>query len=248
MQSIEKENILWKTKKIFSSVTPFTLLDFNSYPSAILWFSGCNMRCSFCYNKDIVENKATYCFDEFTQFFQTRQSFLQGIVLCGGEPTIHPEIIEIAKELKKLNYKIKLDTNGLNPTIVKKLIKDNLIDFVALDFKAPQSEFSNITKISNTFFQNFLDTLELLIKSDLDFEVRTTFHNTLLTTHDIYEILNILKQYNYNKIYYIQNFMNNTQTIGNITSKNRINLSKMIDSSLYNFEIKYRNFDLSQGN
>ena len=248
MQSIEKENILWKTKKIFSSLTPFTLLDFNSYPSCILWFSGCNMRCPFCYNKDIVENKGEYSFKDFRTFLNIRQSLLQGIVLCGGEPTIHPEIIEIAKELKQLKYKIKLDTNVLNPTGMKKLLEGNLIDFIALDFKAAQSKFTQITKTTESLFQNFLDTLQLLISSNQDFEVRTTFHDTLLTTNNIYEILNILEKYNYNKIYYIQNFMNNTQTIGNITSKNRINLSKIIDSSRYSFEIKYRNFDLGQGN
>ncbi len=248
MQSIEKENILWKTKKIFNSLTPFTLLDFNSYPSCILWFSGCNMRCPFCYNKDIVENRGEYSFKDFRTFLNIRQSLLQGIVLCGGEPTIHPEIIEIAKALKQLNYKIKLDTNGLNPTVIKKLIEDNLVDFIALDFKAPKSKFAQITKTTESLFQNFLDTLELLINSNQDFEVRTTFHDSLLTTNNIYEILNTLKQYNYNKTYYIQNFMNSTQTIGNITNKNRINLSKIIDGSLYNFKIEYRNFDLGQGN
>jgi len=241
-QNIEKENILWKTKKVFNSITPFTLLDFNSYPSAILWFSGCNMRCQFCYNKDIVENKATYCFEDFRNFFHTRQSLIQGIVLCGGEPTIHPEIINIAKELKQLNYKIKLDTNGLNPIIVKKLIEDNLIDFIALDFKSPKSKFTQITKTTENLFQKFLNTLQLLITSNQDFEIRTTFHDTLLTTNDIYEILNILEQYNYNKTYYIQNFMNNTQTIGNIKNKSLINLPQIIDISHYNFKIEYRNF------
>ena len=248
MQSINKENILWKNKKIFNSITPFTLLDFHSYPSAILWFSGCDMRCSFCYNKEIVENKGIYSFNQLEEFLITRKSLLKGIVLCGGEPTIHPEILDIVKTLKQLNYKIKLDTNGLHPLIVKELINQNLVDFIALDFKAPKIKFTQVTKAPITSYNQFLKTLEILIKSNIDFEIRTTFHNLLLNVHDIYEICNILEQYNYSKTYYIQNFMNYTQTIGNITNKNRTNLSKIIDDSSYNFKIQFRNFDLNQGN
>lgn len=234
---------MWKKQKIFETLTPFTLLDFENTPSAILWFSGCNMRCAFCYNPEIVHGIGEFCFDDFSAFFEARQNLLKGIVLCGGEPTIHKQIIEIARNLKKLSYKIKLDTNGLKPEIIQVLIEEDLVDYIALDFKAPKLKFEQITNRDTKEYQTFTRSLKFLIKKDINFEVRTTFCDSLLTIDDIHNIMNELQSLNYKGVYYLQNFIDNTDNIGQIKKKNSINLFKELNNlRKYNFTIQFRNF------
>jgi len=236
---MNKENILWNQKKIIDSLTPFTLLDFKSYPSAILWFSGCNMRCDFCYNPEIVLSKGKYTFDDIKGFIESRKNLLKGVVLCGGEPTIHKELYYLSKELKSMGFKIKLDTNGLNSDLIKSLIDDQLVDFIALDFKAMGDKFNLITKTDQ--FKQFKKTVQLLIGSTIEYEIRTTYHEKLLSLDDIYKMLNFLKSCNYKKNYYFQNFISNKTTLGKIEEINSKNLSKIINQN-YPFDIKFRNF------
>ncbi|MCI0500470.1 MAG: anaerobic ribonucleoside-triphosphate reductase activating protein [Epsilonproteobacteria bacterium] len=209
---------MWKNQKLFESLTPFTLLDFEGYPSAILWFCGCNMRCEYCYNPEIVLGNGKLSFDDFQVFFKSRVSLLKGVVLCGGEPTLHPEIENIVIELKKYGYKIKLDTNGTNPKVVKKLIENNLIDYIALDYKAPHDKFEIVTKSKK--WNPFLETLQLLVDSSLKYEVRTTFYGGLLEILDIEMICDSLKSIGFNKKYYLQNALCDTHTLGNIVDVN----------------------------
>lgn len=237
-----KENISWNKKKIIDSVTPFTLLDYKSYPSAILWFSGCNMRCDFCYNKEIVLKKGKYCFDDIFDFFNKRKELLKGVVLCGGEPTVHKQIYEISKRLKSMGYKIKLDTNGLNTKLLKKLISKKLIDYVAIDFKGIEKKFENITKVDKKRFDDFCDSLKYLKNSGIDYEIRTTYHEKLLSLDDINKMLNFLKSIKYDKTYYLQNFLSNKENFGKINTPNTKKLSSLLDIKKYPFLIKFRNF------
>ncbi len=240
-----KENISWKKKKIIDSITPFTLLDFKDQTSAIIWFSGCNMRCSFCYNPEIVLGNASLCFEDIIEFLDSRKNLLKGIVLCGGEPTIHKELYPLCIELKKMGYKIKLDTNGLNPTLVAQLTNNNLIDFIALDFKGINENFKTITHVDK--FDQFQNTLQFLIENDFDFEVRTTYHQDLISLNELYIMLDFLESLRYDKKYYIQNFINTKPTLGYIQNKSTQDLSKIIQNN-YLFEIEFRNFISIQNN
>jgi len=234
---------LWKTQKIFETLTPFTLLDFENTPSSILWFSGCNMRCDFCYNGEIVHGVGEFSYEDLEPFFEARQNLLQGVVLCGGEPTIHKQLIEITKQLKKINYKIKLDTNGLKPEIIRILVERKLVDFIALDFKAPKEKFVEVTKCSLKEYEKFQKTLQFLIKSGFPFEVRTTFCDRLLELTDIEKMIETLAVQNYKGIYALQNFIATKETIGKINNKNKINLEYTLrDKIKVPFSIKFRNF------
>lgn len=234
---------MWKTQKIFETLTPFTLLDFENTPSSILWFSGCNMRCGFCYNPEIVHGVGEFSFEDLESFFETRQNLLQGVVLCGGEPTINKQLIEITKQLKKLGYKIKLDTNGLKPDIIKILVEQKLIDFIALDFKAPKEKFTVVTKCSLKEYENFLKTLQFLIKNHFPFEVRTTFCDRLLELTDIETMTETLAVHNYKGVYALQNFIASKETIGKINNQNKINLEYTLKDKIKTpFSIKFRNF------
>lgn len=236
---MNKDYISWSRKKIINNVTPFTLLDFQGYPSAIIWFSGCNMRCDFCYNPEIVLNKGKLGFEDIKDFFVSRKNLLKGAVLCGGEPTVYKELFNICESLKDMAYKIKLDTNGLNTDLIQSLIQNKLVDFIALDFKAPEEKFKTVTKSDR--FEKFEETLDFLINSQIDYEVRTTFSQELLFVEDIYKMIDFLTKKKYDKTYYLQNFLSSKETLGKIKNSNSVNLSRTVKQN-YPFEIKFRNF------
>jgi len=215
--------------KIVYDLTPFSHLDFPNHLSCIVWMAGCNMRCDYCYNKDIVFSKeGKLSFDEVLFFLKKRVGLLDAVVLSGGEATQH-NLIPFCKEVKKLGYKIKLDTNGTNYEQLKSLIEFNLLDYIALDYKAPQQKFKEITHSNQ--FDIFSKSLDFLIKSGIDFEVRTTVHNDLLSENDINKIISDLVKRGYDKKYYIQEFQEFGENIGNISqSSNSFNKSFLLDA------------------
>ena len=210
-------------------ITKFTHLDYPGYLACIIWFSGCNMRCDYCYNKDIVLAKnGKYDLYDVINFLKDRVGLLDGVVLSGGEATNH-YLVELCREIKELGYKIKLDTNGSNFTALKELCELKLIDYIALDYKAPPSKYKEITK--STKFNEFSVSLQYLILSDIDFEVRTTLHADLLNEDDINEIIKDLNSRGYKNSYFIQEFMDTENNIGNMESpKNSFDKSKLLDS------------------
>lgn len=223
-------------KKIIYDISPFTLLDFPYKTACVLWFAGCNMRCSYCYNPDIVLGKGKKTIKEALDFINTRKGLLDGVVLSGGECTLYKELPEIAREIKQLGFLVKLDTNGSNPDCVRTLIDEALIDYVSLDFKAMPNKFEAITK--SNFFVEFEKTFLLLKQSSIPFEIRTTVHSDLLSHQDVQAMINYLEKHQYSGKFYLQNYLNNTETIGNIKS-----LHKRINKGKFNshLEIIIRN-------
>ena len=211
------------------SIQKFSSLDFPGRLCAILWFSGCNMRCPYCYNKDVVFGSKQIEEDEVIKFLKTRVGLLDGVSFTGGEATLYKNLIPFSEKIKDLGFEIKLDTNGINFDVVKELVDKNLVDFVALDFKAPKEKFESITKSKH--YDKFEKTLGYLIDSNVDFEVRTTVHTDLLDENDINEIIKILHQKGYKNTYYLQNyFETDKETLGNIgPQKRKLNTSKIID-------------------
>jgi len=195
-------------------ITTFTHLDYPDHLSCIVWFCGCNMRCDYCYNKDIVFSKSgNYNFKDVLEFLKTRLGLLDAVVLSGGEATTH-DLVGFCQDIKKLGFKIKLDTNGINYTQIKKLVELDLLDYIALDYKAPQRKFTQITHLNQ--YDKFSKTLTFLIDFDFDFEVRTTLHNDLLNVNDINTIIQDLVKKGYTKDYYIQKFQDTGSNIANI--------------------------------
>jgi len=220
------------------SFQKFSSLDFPNRLSAIIWFSGCNMRCPYCYNKDVVFGEKRIEEDEVLEFLKKRIGLLDGVVFTGGEATLYPNLINFAKKIKNLGFEIKLDTNGINFEIIKELVENKFVDYIALDFKAPFKKFEKITK--NKYFDKFEKTLDFLINSDIEFEVRTTVHTDLLDENDINEIIETLYNKGYKNTYYLQNFFDtDKETIGNIKPQKRV-----LDISKINNKIplSFRNF------
>ncbi|MEZ0182276.1 anaerobic ribonucleoside-triphosphate reductase activating protein [Flavobacterium oncorhynchi] len=199
------------SNKAVYNITPFTLLDYPDKTACIVWLAGCNMRCLYCYNPDIVLGKGNTDFETVLAFLKTRKGLLDGVVLSGGECTMHRSIITFIKEIKALGFTVKVDTNGSKPNVLRKLISEKLIDYVALDFKSLPDAFKQITK--SNLFSEFEESLLLLIASSIQFEVRTTIHSNLINKSELLKMRTYLETQNFEGNYYIQHFRNNVPTL-----------------------------------
>jgi pyruvate formate lyase activating enzyme len=187
------------------------------------------MRCDYCYNSDIVFSKqGKYNTEDAIEFLKKRVNKLDGVVLSGGEATGH-YLYQFCEDIKELGFDIKLDTNGTYSRAVKELLDLNLIDYVALDYKAPKSKFTRITKSSR--YNEFDKTLDYLINSNIKYEVRTTLHSDLLNENDINEIIKDLDSRGYKYNYYLQEFIDTQKNIGNIKAPiYKFDKTKLVDN------------------
>ncbi len=186
-----------------------TLIDYPGKPAAIIFTSGCSFCCPFCYNSELVLPEKIKHHPEILEksifnFLKERKGLLSGVVITGGEPTIYPDLPEFIKKVKNMGYLVKLDTNGTNPQMVEKLIKERLIDYIAMDIKAPlENEKYNKATGVKTNLNNIKKSIELIKNSGLDYEFRTTVVPTIHTKEDIIDIVQWVKPA---KKYYLQNF------------------------------------------
>ncbi|WP_317194917.1 anaerobic ribonucleoside-triphosphate reductase activating protein [Litoribacter ruber] len=220
--SIDREHILKKdrvARPIFN-ITPFTLLDYPGHTACILWFAGCNMRCLYCYNPQIVTGKGKLYLEQALDFIYSRRTLLDGVVLSGGECTLHSDLIPLTKIIKTFGLKIKIDTNGALPSRINELLEEKLIDYVALDFKSLPKNFQHIT--GSNLFEQFETTLLLLMGSNVEFEVRTTVHSELIDREEVKRMVSYLEKIGYKGVYYIQQFRNDAETIGKMGSSSTL--------------------------
>jgi len=183
-----------------------SLLDYPDVISAIIWTVGCNFRCPFCYNKDIVLGKVrSILTEEVFSFLEKRKGMLEGLVISGGEPLMQKDITDFCVKVKKMSYLIKIDTNGMYPEKLKELIDKNLIDYIAMDIKAPKKKYENLTNCKVNI-KKIEESIKLLQNSKIDYEFRTTYAPKLLTKNDIIEIARWL---NGSKKFYLQQFKPN---------------------------------------
>ena len=219
------------------NITPFTLLDYPNKSACIFWYAGCNMRCSYCYNPEIVLGKGKITFPEAISFLKTRQGLLDAVVFSGGECLMHKNSMAQISEIKKLGFLIKIDTNGSKPDVLKQLIAENLIDYVALDFKAVPNKFHQITQ--SDLFPEFEQSLDILLQSDIQFEVRTTYHSELISEEEMNQMVGYLDSKKYTGNYYIQSYRNNVTTLATLPASVRIQESALV--SALHFNIVFRN-------
>ncbi len=187
-----------------------SLLDYPDVISAIIWTVGCNFRCPFCYNKEIViGNVQPVSEKEVMSFLEKRKGMLEGLVISGGEPLMQKDISDFCEKVKKMSYLIKIDTNGMYPEKLKELIDKNLIDYVAMDIKASKKKYEKLTNVKVNI-KKIEESINLLQNSKIDYEFRTTFVPKLLTKDDI---IDIAKWLNGSKKFYLQQFKPNSPLI-----------------------------------
>jgi len=173
-------------------ITPFSTIDYPNTLAATFYTQGCNFRCVYCHNYDFVEYKYPRLSDEYIEsFLKNRKGMLDGIVICGGEPTIHKDLPYYCHLIKDAGYKVKLDTNGSEPDMVKYLIERQLIDFIAMDIKAPWDKYQEIILVKPPI-EKMKRTIEIIKKSKIPHDFRTTIHSKLHTSEDIKEISKII--------------------------------------------------------
>lgn len=171
----------------FGGLVKFTLIDFPGCPAAIVFTQGCNFRCRYCHNPELIY---PHLFtepmpeEEIESFLQRRKGTLEGVVVSGGEPTLHEDLPQFLSHLKSLGYKTKLDTNGSRPEVLKNLIDNKLVDFIAMDLKAPLEKYALITG-ADTNEAVIKQSITLIQNSGLPHEFRTTYDKEVLTDEDI---------------------------------------------------------------
>ncbi len=194
-----------------SGFNKLTLLDYPGLTACIIFTQGCNYKCPFCHNASLLDNKdGTYDEEEILKFLEKRKKVLEGICISGGEPLMQKEILEFIKKIKDIGYKIKIDTNGSYPEILKYLIDNKLIDYVAMDIKNDIDNYKKTTGVTNTNI--VMKSIDILLKSDIEYEFRTTIVKEL---HNEENIINIAKMIKDAKKYYLQKFIDSGDIVSN---------------------------------
>ena len=167
-----------------------TLLDYPGCVAATVFAGGCNFRCPFCHNGDLVLHSAKmkeYSEEEVLNFLNKRKNVLEGVCVTGGEPTLYSDLPEFIAKIKAMGYKVKLDTNGSNPKMLKRLVEGKLVDYVAMDIKAPVSEYNKVCGVQ-VDTESVQQSVAYLKQGEVSYEFRTTVVKELHTKQDILEI------------------------------------------------------------
>ncbi len=159
---------------IISGMVKNSLIDYPGLIACVLFVPGCNYDCFYCHNRHLLEGThEDMPLQNIEAFLEKRAGFLDGVVISGGEPTLQPDLAAFMRMLKKLGYKVKLDTNGSSPEVVGSLLQGGLCDYFAVDYKAPAARYEEICG-DHASSEKVLKTIELLLSHHACFEVRTT--------------------------------------------------------------------------
>jgi pyruvate formate lyase activating enzyme len=199
---------------LIGGLQKLTLIDYPDKIACTVFTVGCNFRCPFCHNPELVDS---FRFDQrqiidegvFFDFLRSRQGLLDGVCMTGGEPTLHKDLPEFFKKIRDLGFKIKLDTNGTNPEILENLLKDKLLDYIAMDIKTNLVNYEKVvgTKVN---LENIEKSVKIIMASGLDYEFRTTVVPGLHTEEDVMQIAEEIRGA---KKYYLQQFRSSAKLL-----------------------------------
>lgn len=191
---------------IFGGIQKNSLIDYPGKISCVLFTSGCNFACPYCHNPDLAKNSPPLSLEEneIYAFLESRKGFLEGVVISGGEPTIHDDIESVCKNIKALGYPVKLDTNGSNPSLIKNLIDESHIDYIAMDIKTDPALYSFFAK-SGCESADILSSIKTIMNSAIDYEFRTTCVRPFISRPVVEKISSIINGAN---LYVLQHFEN----------------------------------------
>lgn len=194
-------------------LTKTTLLDYPEHVAATIFTGGCNLRCPFCHNRDLVfpeeglsSGRTRAISDtEVFSFLRKRQNILTGVCITGGEPTLQSDLITFIAKIKSMGYHVKLDTNGFRPDLVQYLIEEGFIDYVAVDIKNSPQKYAQTAGISTCYLEFVQDTVSYLLAQDkISYEFRTTIVQEFHTEQDILKIGQWIEGA---QAYYLQSFV-----------------------------------------
>lgn len=197
---------------VFGGIQKLTLLDYPGKVACTLFTDGCNFRCPFCHNSDLVfsASEQKISDDEILSFLKKRQGVLDGVCVTGGEPLLHPNIENFLVKVKDLGFSIKIDTNGSFPERLRSLAEEKLVDYVAMDIKNSLPKYGETVGVSGFDTSPVEETAEFLISGKIPFEFRTTVVKEFHTAEDFKLISEWLKG---SESYFLQRFEDSGRVI-----------------------------------
>ncbi len=188
-----------------------SLVDFEGYTSAVVFTGGCNFFCPFCHNSGLVKNEISEISEsEVLNYLTKRFRLLDAVCISGGEPTLQEDLPLFIKRVKEIGYRVKLDTNGTNPKMLKELIESNLIDYVAMDIKNCFDKYTRTAGVKSCDMDNIKQSIDILKQGNIDYEFRTTLVAEL---HDLSSIEMMKEELRGSKRLYLQRFVDNDNCI-----------------------------------
>ncbi len=190
-----------------------TLLDYPGRLACTIFLGHCNFRCPFCHNAGLVlepENEPVIPIEEILGTLKKRKGILDGVCITGGEPTVHKKLPEFIQQIKKMDYSVKLDTNGTNPQMVQDMVKAGLVDYVAMDIKNAPDKYGETAGIAQVDLEAVNETVEFLKSGKVDYEFRTTVTREL---HKKEDFLKIRKWLSGSRRYFLQAYKESEQVI-----------------------------------
>ena len=210
-----------------------TLLDYPEKIACTVFLPGCNFKCPFCHNASLVTSINCEDFideNEFFDFLNFRKGILQGVCVTGGEPTLHHDIFNFIKRIKDMDFEVKLDTNGYRPDVLKNLVRDGLVDYVAMDIKNSKEKYS-LTVGCDIDISLIEKSVEFLKEGTVPYEFRTTVVKQFHSETDFYSIGEWLKG---DSKYYLQSFVDSGDLISNGFSEYDENAMKSLLKTVEN--------------
>lgn len=172
-----------------------SLIDYPEKVAAVIFTQGCNFRCRYCHNSNLV---LPQCFgdlipeEEIFDFFKKRRGVLQGVVVTGGEPTTQKYLVGFLKRIKELDYPVKLDTNGSNPQVLSQIIGAGAVDFIAMDIKAPLERYSEIVGV-DVDIEAIRESIRIILDSGIDHLFRTTVARSFFSNEDFVKMTSLIE-------------------------------------------------------
>ena len=202
-------------ENIFAGLQKLTLLDYPGKVACTLFTRGCNFRCPFCHNASLVvraEEQQTYTNDEILAFLRKRQGILDGVAITGGEPTLMSGLYDFIAQIKDMGYSVKLDSNGTRPDVLKKLVLNGLVDYVAMDIKNSPEKYAYTCGLPEGYdLSKIEESKNFLMEGHVDFEFRTTVAKPFHTEEDFYKIGEWIQG---SEKYFLQQFKDSGDIIG----------------------------------
>ncbi|MDD4187574.1 MAG: anaerobic ribonucleoside-triphosphate reductase activating protein [Bacilli bacterium] len=213
-----------------------TITDYPGYVSCIVFTQGCNFNCPFCHNSSLIPfKKGTIKEEEVFAYLEKRKKILDGVVITGGEPLLQLNIKDFIKKIRDLGLKVKLDTNGSNYQMLKELLDEHLVDYIAMDIKNDMTNYEMLTGFKKYNFDSVKDVIKLIENSNIDYEFRTTI---VKEYHNLDNIKNICEFISDKSKYYLQNYVDNE----NVLTKGLSGFTKLELKSMENIlKEKYSN-------
>ncbi|MBR3149072.1 MAG: anaerobic ribonucleoside-triphosphate reductase activating protein [Eubacterium sp.] len=186
-------------------IQKMTLLDFPGVVSCTIFLGGCDFRCPFCHNFELIDGTAQPIMDdsELIDFLKSRKALLDGVAITGGEPCLHKDLPELIRKIRAEGYKVKLDTNGYHPELLKEILDEGIVDYVAMDIKNCEEKYALTCGLDTIDMDKIKESISLLMNGSVEYEFRTTVVDELHDEEDFEKIGELIGGA---KRYYLQRF------------------------------------------